>query len=269
MSAVTRPAAGNGAARKQVQVQANGEARMPAPAHSLGQILRGILSDPTVPADKLEMLWRMSKEMLAEERREAFDTAFAAMSRVLPQVRRDGLIELTKEGKKVGLIPFARWEDMDELIRPILAEYGFALTFTTIEHATGKLCIRGELMREGHSRFAEIPLPADTGPGRNSLQAVGSTISYGKRYCAEMLLNIVRRGQDDDGNAGGNIPITPAQVKELQALITDTKSDRAKFLEWSGVKSLEEIPAREFVRLKNALNTKKQRNATNGKGGAK
>jgi hypothetical protein len=30
---------------------------------------------------------------------------------------------------------------------------------------------------------------------------MGSTLSYGKRYTAEMLLNIVREGDDKDGRS--------------------------------------------------------------------
>jgi hypothetical protein len=106
-------------------------------------------------------------------------------------------------------------------------------------------------------------LPPDVGPGRNSLQAVGSAISYGKRYTAEMLLNIVRRGEDTDGYGAveNNAPITDTQAKHLAKLIKDTKTDTAKFLEWSktGADKLADIPAREFVRLLNALNDKKQK----------
>jgi hypothetical protein len=235
----------------------------PAPAQALAEFMQGVLRDPNVPADKLDALWRMRKELLAEEHREAYDSAFAAMHAELPQVRKDGKIELTKDGKKLGLIPFARWEDMDKIIRPILAKYGFALHFTTVESA-GKLLIRGELTREGHSRTADIPLPPDVGPGRNALQAVGSALSYGKRYATEMLLNIVRCGEDDDGNTAVNAgPISAAQEKQLADLIKKTKTDLKKFLEWTktGVEALKDIPAREHVRLLNALNEKDRRQA--------
>lgn len=237
-----------------------GEVVKSAPAGALAEFMQGVLRDPNVPADKLDQLWRMRKELLAEEHREAFDAAFAQLHAELPQVARDGTIELTKDGKKMGRIPFARWESMDKVIRPILAKYGFALSFTTVQTDKG-LLIRGELMREGHSRTAEIPLPPDVGPGRNSLQAVGSAISYGKRYCAEMLLNIVRRGQDDDGYGAidNNAPISKEQEKQLAKLIKETKTVLAKFLEWTGTGAtkLSELPAREFVRLENALNAKK------------
>lgn len=237
-----------------------------APAGALAEFMQNVLRDPNVPADKLDQLWRMRKELLAEEHREAFDQAFAGMHAELPQVRRDGLIDLS--GK--GLVPFAKWESMDRAIRPILAKYGFALSFTTVSTDKG-LLIRGELMREGHSRTAEIPLPPDVGPGRNSLQAVGSAISYGKRYLAEMLLNIVRRGEDDDGNtaARNDAPVSRDQEKQLAKLIKETKTDTAKFLTWTGTGAakLAEIPAREFVRLLNALNDKKRKGQSNVESG--
>jgi hypothetical protein len=228
-----------------------------APAHSLAEFMQGVLRDPAVPAEKLDLLWKMRKELLAEEQREAFDTAFAQMHAKLPQVRRDGTIELTKDGKKLGLIKFTRWEDMDKVIRPVMGEHGFALTFTTVEGPGNKLVIRGELMREGHSRVAEIPLPPDVGPGRNSLQAVGSAISYGKRYLAEMLLNIVRCGEDDDGNSANDAPISVELVETLQAVLAKLpKGDLAKFLKWAKVGALGEIKQRDYVRALNALNNK-------------
>lgn len=228
-----------------------------APAQDLAEFMQGVLRSPDVAPDKLEMLWRMRKELLAEEHREAFDQAFALMAAEMPQVRRDGTVELTRDGKKLGLIKFARWEDMDRVIRPIMGKYGFALTYTTVEREKG-LLIRGELMREGHSRMAEIPLPPDVGPGRNSLQAVGSAISYGKRYLAEMLLNIVRCGEDDDGHAAFEQPISAELVKQLADLVAQSNTDLNKFLKWSktGAASLADIKQRDYVRLVNALNDK-------------
>lgn len=108
--------------------------------------------------------WRaidVSCFLLAEEHREAFDTAFAAMAAELPQVRKDGTVELVEGGKKLGIVKFARWEDMDRVLRPIMGRYGFAFTFTTVPGDSGKLLIRGELVRQGYSCVAEIPLPPD------------------------------------------------------------------------------------------------------------
>src|SRR5262249_20316019 len=139
-----------------------------APAHSLAEFMQGVLRDPNVPVDKLDALWRMRKELLAEEHREAFDAAFASMQAELPQVRKDGTIDLTtKDGKRHGLVKFAKWEDMDKVIRPILAKYGFALRFDNV-YEEGMLVVVAYLSREGHTVHGRSPrLPLDLGPGRN------------------------------------------------------------------------------------------------------
>lgn len=240
--------------------------RQPAPARSLGEIMRGILRDPTVPADKLEMLWRMSKEMLAEERREAFDAAFAEMSGELPQVQRDGRIELRKDGKLLGLVPFAKWESMDKVIRPILAKHGFSLRFNNI-YEDNALVVVAYLSREGHTVEGRSPrLPADTGPGRNAVQASGSASSYGKRYAAEAVLNIVRCGQDDDGSRAA-APVTAEQAKQLADLVKELGETEARFIKWAntGATTYAELPAREFPRLLNALNDRKRTKAAAAK----
>ena len=64
-----------------------------------------------------------------------------------------------------------------------------------------------------------MPLPPDVGPGRNALQAMGSTLSYAKRYLAEMLFNIVRENEDDDGQAGGTRRIGGDQKAQLVELM--------------------------------------------------
>src|SRR5215475_11691925 len=200
-----------------------------APAHSLAEFMQGVLRDPNVPADKLEALWRMRKELLHEEQREEYDAALSLLQGELKQVTKNGLIDLS--GK--GLIKYARWEDIDTHIRPLIAKYGFDLTFTVINRDDNKIVVRATLTRNGHSRCSDSPaLPADIGPGRNGLQAAGSATSYGKRYAAEALLNIVRRGEDDDGTAAArnDAPISAEQAAQLSALVKELNETEKRFL---------------------------------------
>ena len=163
-------------------------------------------------------------------------------------------------------VSFAKWEDMDRVIRPIMAEHGFTLSFdSTMRSADGGgLIVTGTLMhKDGHTRTASMPLPLDTGPGRNNLQAAGSTLSYGKRYCAEMLLNIVREGADDDGAGGDEFElVTDAEKAELVELLKTTNSDTKKFLAYvfprANIKTLDEIPHSRFPDAKAALERKKK-----------
>lgn len=237
-----------------VAVKAEAPLPAPIPEAPLLTAIVNLARDPATDVGKLEALLRMQAEMERRQaEREAIE-AFARLSAAMPRVKRNGAIDLGK-GKP---IPFAKWEDMDKVIRPLLAQEGFTLSFNSATREGGGLVVTGELMhRSGHVRTAAIPLPIDQGPGRNNLQAVGSTLSYGKRYCAEMLLNIVREGDDDDGTKGGTRFATDDEVAELQALIKETGTDETRFCNTLNVAHLGELPVTSVAVAKNMLLAKK------------
>jgi hypothetical protein len=239
------------------------------PAQGFGDALMRVLSDPNIPADKLQIVLQTQKDLLADRRREAFQTAFVAMAAEMPQVTKEGVVELTnKEGKRFGSYKYALWEDMDEAIRPVLHKHGFALTFAEKPTSNGHIQLRGELLHvDGYSIIAERNMPPDVGPGRNALQAQGSAISYAKRYLAEELCNIVRKGEDDDGKSATIKLITDAQAKELEKLMAEVKTTPEVFLRLfvTGCETMADIPARDFPRLVNALREKQRSMKEKGK----
>lgn len=84
--------------------------------------------------------------------------------------------------------------------------------------------------RAGHREVTSIVLPVDTSGSKNGVQAVASSVSYGKRYTAGLLLNITTTGEDDDGN-GPAAQVTPrvtsAQAAQI-AMLLEKCSDKAK-----------------------------------------
>lgn len=234
-----------------------------APAQNFGDVMMQILSNKDIPADKLDVVLRHNAENIERQQREAFNFAYANMAPAMPQIEKRGLVELiTKDGKQLGSYRYARWDDMDKVLRPILTEHGFGLSFSSDQSDKGVL-IKAELSYGGYSKFAQIPLPPDAGPGRNSLQAVGGALQYGKRYLAELLLNIVRKGADDDAVSLKERKITIEHLDALIKALKETNTDQGHFLGMmvTGVTELKDIPDRDFVRLINALNEKKRKTA--------
>ena len=241
--------------------QTGGVAITEGPANLLSAIVT-MAKDPAVDVAKLSALLEMQERMEVRQAEREFAAAFGRLSAVLPRVKKSGTIDLgtdKQSGKARGSIPFARWEDMDTIIRPLMAKEGFALSFDSAPRTAegGGLIVTGTLMhRDGHHRTASIPLALDTGPGRNNLQAMGSSLSYGKRYTAEMLLNIIREGEDDDGKLGGTKFITPEQVDELVALAKDAGRQEGPILDriFKGeVRSFDELKTDHFIIVKNLL----------------
>lgn len=232
-------------------------AALPSPQEqSLLPAIIHVARDPQLDVAKLDALMRMQFEL---EKRQAEKEAIEAFTRVsskMPRVKKNGTIDMGSKGS----FAFAKWEDMDAVIRPIITAEGFTLSFNSAVKEGGGLIVTGELMhRSGHVRTATIPLPLDAGPGRNNLQAVGSTLSYGKRYCAEMLLNIVRENQDDDGIKGAMRFATEEEIAEIRALLEQTAQDEARFCQFMNVAHLGELPATSVGIARNALNAKRKK----------
>lgn len=246
------------------EIDANDQPQVPAPhmapAQTLGQQLMQLVADPNISAEKLQMLLGAQREMMIEQRRERYQTAFVALSGRLPQVHKDGYVELGDKGGRSRGYRYAKYEDMMKAIGPLLLEHGFAFSFAPLRMNGKDVAVRGRLMHiDGHYEEAEFSLPPDIGPGRNSLQAVGSSLSYCKRYIAEQLLNIVRQGEDDDGISAVRKPISEEQRRLLEVLLDEVRITPEYFLSLfvTGCQQMRDIPASDFPRLKNALEEKK------------
>jgi hypothetical protein len=171
-------------------------------APDLLSVISRAAADPAVDVLKMEALLRLQREIMADHAKAAFYAALTRLTDKIPPVKKNGTISLG-QGREVA---FAKWEDIMKVIAPLLREEGMALTFTSRSEGS-ELVVVGSLVHElGYSISSEMSVPYDVGPGRNALQARGSSRTYGQRYVAEMLLNIVREGQDDDGMGGPPAP---------------------------------------------------------------
>jgi hypothetical protein len=226
---------------------------------SLLAAIVGLAKDPAVDTAKLQALLEMQERMEGHEAKRQFTAAFIRLQSRLPRIKREGVLsypvdKAKPDGPQRVISNYARWEDIDEAIRPLLDEEGFALSFKTKERAGGGTTVIAILLHQaGYSTETEVGLPVDASGGKNNLQGYGSAISYGKRYAATAALNIITENEDDDGKAGGLKLMTREQVLELERLIVDTGANRAAFLKHLAVERLEHLADDEFARVKNLL----------------
>ncbi|MFC6350511.1 ERF family protein [Stenotrophomonas sp. CW117] len=146
-------------------------------------------ADPNCDIEKMERLMQMHERI--QERQAAADFAadLAEMQDALPSIG--------ERGNAAGRYTYALWEDINAAIKPIMKQYGFALSFRT-DFSDG-IAVTGVLSHKGgHREETTIKLPADASGNKNAVQAVASSVSYGKRYTAGALLNLTSHGEDDD-----------------------------------------------------------------------
>lgn len=225
-------------------------------------IIAAAARDPHVDIAKMESLLRMQENIAAKQAEMAFNQAMNRLQPKLPRIVKRGKIEFGSGDKKQST-PFARYEDIDREIRPLLFQEGFSFIFGTIPTEKGIIITATLAHSRGHSRTESMPLPLDTSGSKNAIQAVGSTMSYGKRYLVTAMLNIITEGEDNDGN--GILFIDDRQagnITDLMAACEMNPRVASKFLDFMEVKAISEIRKSDYekatVNLREVLRKKKE-----------
>ncbi|KAA8387649.1 hypothetical protein FKW31_03115 [Acetobacter sp. DmW_136] len=226
----------------------------PDQGDQLLSIITQAASNPQCDVEKLRALLDMKKQVMEIDDRKEFSEAMSAAMGEMPQIFKAGIKEMNGKGS----YRFARWEDMDSAIRPVLLRHGLRLSFTTERTEGNYIRVIGRITHaNGQFQESSMELPIDNGPGRTEVQARGSTISYGKRYCAEMLLNIVRTNEDNDGAYTPQKQeiklITPEQKDELVGLLQKSGANTSAFLAYFHCKTLDGMPENAFGHAKTKL----------------
>ena len=166
------------------------------PTPDLATQIVAMAANPDLDVAKLEKLIEMQERVSKSQAVAAFNAAFSEMQGELPTITERG--EILVNGSLRS--KYARYEDIIEVIRPILKKHGFAIRHRN-EAAGGNLVVVGILTHKaGHSEEDRFECPPDTSGGKVGIQANGSTRSYGQRYTTIALCGIVTKGQDNDGN---------------------------------------------------------------------
>lgn len=221
--------------------------------------------DPSVDIDKMERLFQMHAAVEQRHAKAAYLRALADMQPELPVVNKRGEISRKARddsGEKKAAKPtkYAKWEDVVEAISPILAKHGFSISFRIKQDARVEVtAVLGH--RDGHSEQTSMQLGIDDSGAKNNIQGWGSSVSYGKRYTAFALLNIVARGEDDDGKAAGDPPAMDKtnSLAALNALVQQTKADVAWLCGHYSVETLDDLTAKQIADATAGLMARKRK----------
>jgi hypothetical protein len=217
--------------------------------------------DPAIDVAKLESLLRLQREVIADNARLQFDRAMAAAQAEMQPVLRNARNEQTNSR-------YADLEAIDAAIRPIYARHGFSLSFTEVPTDAATVRMACIVRCAGHAETYHLEAALDTaGPkgtgNKTPVQGLGSSVSYLRRYLTVMIFNVVLSSDDNDGqrqhrNEASTGLLTHSQKMDLKGLMRDTRTLESRFLEvmCPDIRAIEEVPASDFPRLRNALLTK-------------
>lgn len=227
--------------------------RQDEPQNIMAVIARAA-ADPACDVSKMQALLNMKMQMEARDAEVEFNAALARLMPKLPRIEKDGII---KDRGAAVRSKYARYETIDLIIRPLLADEGFSISFDVDDSAPGYAKVTGTLShRMGHSRQSKITVPTAS-QVITGAQAVGSAVSFAKRYIVVNLLNIVTVGTDNDGQ-GDPDPISAEQVLTIDTMLKDVKADPKRFLALFEVTKIEDILARDYQKALNFIQAKRR-----------
>lgn len=255
----------------------------------LGPIER-LARDKHLTVDKLERLIAAQERLNAQKAEAAYWRDFDLMAPHLPIITKRGIIRGKAEQKgHKGPIQsrYAKFEDIQAAVLPILTRFGFTASYKTEWPQPATLCVVCRLKhREGHAEESRFQSPADNTGGKNAIQGLGSANAYGKRYTLKDLLNLQEQGVDDDGNlasvleaeivptsgrpedplaghdAKSDEPITQPQVQRLKTIVKNSGRIERDVLIWIGrtfdVKKLSQVKRRDYDRIVQAVESPRE-----------
>ena len=160
--------------------------------------------DPEFDVVKFESLLRMQREILAEQARREFNQAMSeAQAEMLPVIRDATNIHTSSK--------YARLETIDAQMRPVYTKHGFAVRYGS-EPSPHQgwiriVCTVSHVGGYAETNYLDAPPDAAGSQGKSNktpVQAVGSSVTYLRRYLLAMVFNIVLANDDDDGEASRN-----------------------------------------------------------------
>lgn len=162
-------------------------------------IISRAASDPSVDTAKMRELLDMKERIDAETARRAFTEALHGFQSECPQIHRSGGIVVNNQLRS----RYAPFEETMKVVQPVMQKYGFSATFDTDTDERGVICSVTCTLSHigGHSVPSKFPVMPDSSGSKNSIQAIGSALSYGKRYSLGAVLGLVFTNEDDDGRA--------------------------------------------------------------------
>ncbi|WP_208441684.1 ERF family protein [Bartonella raoultii] len=210
---------------------------------------RALQSD--VDLDRLKSLLELREKEIERQERQDFIRDLSAMQMEYKNIEQNALNTHTKS-------IYTTLDKYIDAIKEPLAKHHFALFSQIKEQNSNGITVEMTLThKSGNEISTQGTFPFDTTGSKNSIQAVGSTITYARRYLLGMLLNVARKEDDTDGVtilAG----ISSEQMNEIKELMEQTQSKESDIISFIGVKSLTQMSYKQAQTVLFALKKKKR-----------
>ena len=184
--------------------------------------LLALAIDKGAGIDEITKLVELAERMEDRQSERAYYVALSQFQKNCPEIKRNKKADFgqTTGGKTGAKYSYAPLDSIVSKIKAPLADAGLSYRFeepALRDNLFGVICIVSHV--GGHSTSVVMYAPADNSGGKSSIQQIGSTMTYLRRYTMTGILGITTGDEDDDGKSADapDAPETPNEAEEKVA----------------------------------------------------
>jgi len=167
----------------------------------------------------IEKMMDLSERNERNINRKAYVAAMAAFKADPPKIEKDKTVSF---GHGKAAYSHASLANVTVKINSALSKHGLSASWQT-QQADNLITVTCTITHEqGHSESTSLTAEPDTSGSKNSIQAIGSTISYLERYTLLALTGLATHDMDSDGHdAGPPKPISEQLIGDINVMVKD------------------------------------------------
>lgn len=221
---------------------------------SMPQTMESILKyaiDKGAGIDQIEKMMELQERYERNEAKKAYYVAMAAFKANPPKINKDATVDYTSQKGRTNY-RHATLANVTEKISAALSKHGLSAAWETNQEGD-KITVKCRITHLlGYSESTQLSANPDNSGNKNSIQAVGSTVTYLERYTILSLTGLATH-EDDDGAGSENIYISEDQLSELNLLIEKKGIDLDLFLTYMEVERIDQIRKPNFKKAIRAV----------------
>jgi len=179
--------------------------------------------------DALTKLLALKEQWEASEARKAFVSAMAQFKANPPKITKNKKVSFTT-GKGTTAYSHASLDHVCDIIGAALGRVQISYRWETEQLDGGLVKVRCILTHSlGHQESSVLIAQPDNSGNKNSIQAVGSTVTYLQRYTLLAVTGMATEDQDDDGRGAGVTTTEPAEEVEERFAKAQTVAELVQY----------------------------------------
>ncbi len=238
---------------KEIAKKETQEIQVSSPAQMIQMAVQG-----GADVGQLKELLELQKDWEANEAKKAYHIAMAKFKENAPEINKDKTVGYAAKGGKVGYAHASIGNVVSKVTKE-LSKHGLSHSWTTKQN--GSIIVTCKITHaQGHSEETSLSASSDNTGNKNSIQAMGSTITYLERYTLLSILGLATHDQDDDAiSAVPQVKITNKELSWIRDEVSSLDINQKKLCEYLGVEDFEDLTEEGFKKAKVALGETRKR----------